>query len=185
MADVGIKKVTIAPQSLPYVDIDSNGLFYNIRYRVISEDRNRISHWSKVYRVDMPSTTDADLPYTTAERIHVNKVGSTPKTVIVTWSHPLESGLNPDPVKAQLERIFDETIAYDVWIRWSTLNTPDPNNPANWATDWTYFSTVSADTFSIFVPTGYNAIGVAIQLPTVEKTRDVRLTLFQTQGNNL
>jgi hypothetical protein len=185
MADTNIKKVTIPISSLPYVDIDSAGLFYNVRYRIISEDKNRVSHWSKIYRVDMPSTTDADLPYTTAERIHVNKVGSSPKTVIVTWSHPLEADLNPNPIKAQLEKIFDYTIIYDVWIRWSTLNTPDPNNPANWVIDWTYFSTVSADTFSIFVPSGYNAIGVAIQLPTVEKTRDNRLTIFQTQGNNL
>lgn len=185
MADAGIKKVVIPDTSLPYVDIDSTSLFYNVRYRVVSEDKNRLSHWSKVYRVDMPSTTDADLPYTTAARIHINKVGSSTKTIIITWSHPLESELNPDPVKAQLERIFDHMINYDVWIRWSTLNTPNPSNPADWAIDWTYFSTVSADTFSILKPSAYNAIGVAIQIPTVEKTRDTRLTLFQTQENNL
>ena len=185
MADAGIKKVVIPNTSLPYVDFDDNDLFYNIRYRVISEDRNRISHWSKVYKIIMPPTTDADLPYTSATRIHVNKVGSSPKTIIVTWSHPLESELNPDPAKAQLERIFDAVSVFDVWIRWSTLNTPSPTNPADWAVDWTYFTTVSADTFSILKPSAYNAIGVAIQIPTVEKSRDTRLTLFQTQENNL
>ena len=185
MADAGIKKVEILNNQLPYVDYDDNALFYNIRYRIISEDKNRVSHWSKFYRVEMPPTTDADLPYTSENRIHHNVIGSSPKTVIITWSHPLESELNPDPAKAQLERIFDAVRIFDVWIRWSTLNTPDPNVPADWATDWTYFSTVSADTFSILLPSAYKAIGVAIQIPTVEKSRDIRLTLFETQGNNL
>ena len=185
MADANIKKVTIPVTSLPYVDIDDTGLFYNVRYRIISEDKNRLSHWSKIYRVDMPSTTDADLPYTSAARIHVNKVGSSPKTIIVTWSHPLEAELNPNPTKAAIERIFDATPAYDVWIRWSALNTPNPATPADWLIPWTYFSTISSDTFSILADASYKAIGVAIQAPTVEKIRDTRLTIFQTQENNL
>lgn len=43
-ADAGIKKVTIQKSSLPPV----NGInqSYILRYRIVSEDKNRYSHWS-------------------------------------------------------------------------------------------------------------------------------------------
>ena len=50
MADANIKKVTIKRSSLPPVDHDSQK--YNIRYRIVSEDKNRSSHWSLVYNSD-------------------------------------------------------------------------------------------------------------------------------------
>jgi hypothetical protein len=50
MADANIKKTRILKSSLPPVDFDT--LKYNTRYRVISEDRNRTSHWSPIYNSD-------------------------------------------------------------------------------------------------------------------------------------
>jgi hypothetical protein len=47
MADANIKKVTVKKSSLPPIDHDSQK--YNIRYRIVSEDKNRNSHWSVVY----------------------------------------------------------------------------------------------------------------------------------------
>jgi len=47
MVDPNIKKITVKRSSLPPVDHDSQK--YNIRYRVISEDKNRSSHWSSIY----------------------------------------------------------------------------------------------------------------------------------------
>ena len=47
MADANIKKTRILKSSLPPVDFDT--LKYNTRYRVISEDKNRTSHWSPIY----------------------------------------------------------------------------------------------------------------------------------------
>jgi hypothetical protein len=47
MADPNIKKITVKRSSLPPVDHDSQK--YNIRYRIISEDKNRSSHWSPIY----------------------------------------------------------------------------------------------------------------------------------------
>lgn len=49
MADAGIKKYRQAPANLPPISSIDEG--YTIRYRIISEDRNRISHWSPVYLV--------------------------------------------------------------------------------------------------------------------------------------
>jgi hypothetical protein len=47
MVDSNIKKTRILKSSLPPVDHDTEK--YNIRYRIISENRNRTSHWSPIY----------------------------------------------------------------------------------------------------------------------------------------
>ena len=50
MADSNIKKLRILKASLPPIDYET--LKYNTRYRIISEDRNRTSHWSPIYNSD-------------------------------------------------------------------------------------------------------------------------------------
>lgn len=50
MPDANIKKLRIPKSSLPPVDHDTER--YNLRYRVISEDRNRTSHWSPIFNSD-------------------------------------------------------------------------------------------------------------------------------------
>jgi uncharacterized protein (DUF2141 family) len=50
MVDSNIKKTRILKSSLPPIDHDTEK--YNIRYRIISEDRNRTSHWSPIYNSD-------------------------------------------------------------------------------------------------------------------------------------
>jgi hypothetical protein len=49
MPDAGIKKVIINKASLPAISGDSQG--YIVRYRVVSEDKNRYSHWSPQYKL--------------------------------------------------------------------------------------------------------------------------------------
>ena len=46
--DSGIKKVIIPRSSLP--PVGKNGE-YLIRYRIVSTDKNRYSHWSPIYKV--------------------------------------------------------------------------------------------------------------------------------------
>lgn len=48
MADRGIKKVIIPKNSLPNVTADNT---YLVRYRIVSEDRNRVSGWSPVFKL--------------------------------------------------------------------------------------------------------------------------------------
>jgi hypothetical protein len=50
MPDANIKKLRVLKSSLPPVDYDTEK--YNLRYRVISEDRNRTSHWSPIFNSD-------------------------------------------------------------------------------------------------------------------------------------
>ena len=48
MADAGIKKVIVQKKNLPSISGTNNK--YIIRYRIVSEDRNRTSHWSPQHK---------------------------------------------------------------------------------------------------------------------------------------
>lgn len=63
---MSVKKVTITKKELP--PLTPNGE-YLLRYRIISEDKNRTSHWSPIYTLDLrrvvkgPDETDPDLTF--------------------------------------------------------------------------------------------------------------------------
>lgn len=61
MADNGIKKVTISKSDLPAFNSTYNQ--YVVRYRIISEDRNKTSHWSPQYKLTAPSVTRIEYSY--------------------------------------------------------------------------------------------------------------------------
>ena len=44
---MSVKKAIIQKQSLP--PINSDTVAYAVRYRIVSEDKNRISHWSPIF----------------------------------------------------------------------------------------------------------------------------------------
>ena len=48
MSDKNIKKNIILKKDLPSVIGDNTTLNYEIRYRIVSEDKNRLSHWSPI-----------------------------------------------------------------------------------------------------------------------------------------
>jgi hypothetical protein len=69
MTDRGIKKVIIPNNTLPSVTEDNR---YLIRYRIVSEDRNRVSGWSPVFALDANSPSvllDNDVTYSINNRI--------------------------------------------------------------------------------------------------------------------
>jgi hypothetical protein len=74
MADSGIKKAIISKEKLGTV-IASNE--YIVRYRVVSEDKNRASHWSQNYVV-------LSTPIETA----LGNVSISKESVSVTWQNP-------------------------------------------------------------------------------------------------
>lgn len=88
MADAGIKKVTIKMDELPPLGKDNNVI---LRYRIISEDRNRMSHWSPQYNLI------ADNPRAVSGEIEVGT-----KTVTVVWTDSGEK---------------DDREAYDIFVK--------------------------------------------------------------------
>lgn len=89
--DEGIKKVVILAKDLPPLSPNNTTTF---RYRVVSEDRNRVSDWS-------PNTTIAlhtPLPVTGA-------IDVTSKTITITWTDNEE---------------FDDREAYDIFVKYDS-----------------------------------------------------------------
>jgi hypothetical protein len=75
MADQGIKKVVIEKKSLPPISGEYNG--YILRYRIISEDKNRYSHWSPQYKISLDPQNAINFSFT---------VDATKNTVNLIWN---------------------------------------------------------------------------------------------------
>jgi hypothetical protein len=77
MADNGIKKIVIQPNSLPV--LASNGNYY-MRYRVISQTKNTTSVWSPVYELT-PNAVSTTTTYT---------YQSDGSAITITWNIPID-----------------------------------------------------------------------------------------------
>jgi hypothetical protein len=186
MADSGIKKVFYKSQDFPLVQFTTHivsgreeilDLYYAFRYRILSEDKNRFSHWSRIKKIIMPDVT-TPFPYDSDARISISK-GGNPEVVTAVWTKPSATD-NP----SEYENIFNKINIYDVWIRWTDTN--NATESSNGWTPWQYVTTVSSNTFSTLKPNAsYKTVQIAIQIPTTRKLRDYnnnKLTLFKKFG---
>lgn len=188
MVDANIRQVRIRNDELPYIQFTTvynnstmreeiDELYYKIRYRIASEDKNRVSQWSSIQKIVMPAVT-SPFPYTASNRISVEKIGG---HVNVLWNKP-QIEENP----TEFENIINQVNVYDVWVRWNLNNTTDPSD-VNWGT-WQLQATVSSNVWSGFPPNGSKSVEVAIQVPTARKLRDYnnnKLTLFTAIKSSL
>lgn len=207
MANEVIKKVRITSQELPAFQFTTiknpaaenrdeiNELYYDFRYRIISEDKNRTSSWSPIERVVVPSLK-TPFPYTANERINISKAGN-PEVVTTIWSLPTDIELqalteleDTDPnyitkEKANYIKLYRQVTTYDVWIRWTDTNNATDSSPG-W-TPWQFETTVSSNSFPVAKPPGssYKTVEVAVQISTTVKIRDFnnnKITLFKNFG---
>lgn len=163
MADAGISKVTIFKNELPAVN--ANTVSYSIRYRIVSEDKNRFSAWSPI--VDLAAPATSLLQYSIA-------ANNSAKSVTVIW--------NPNPSLG--------ITNYDVFVRWIGNGT---DNTTNYP--WAYVATTPNNNYLFAFPASIPAPGggtenvkhieVAVQRPTYQQTKEnyptaTALTLFQT-----
>jgi hypothetical protein len=127
MADQSIKKVTVAKNDLP--PINSNEEEYVVRYRIISEDRNRISHWSPQFAI---SPQPLDLEAAEDENIVLSVSGD---SLIAKWN-----------ISAWAQEEFEKNpslalSSYDVYVAWGSQQGSVGNLE--------YFATVSGNYISI------------------------------------
>ena len=66
MADRGIKKVVIPKTSLTDVTPDNK---YLVRYRIVSEDKNRVSAWSPVFSLNAKPPIAVEAEYSISGKI--------------------------------------------------------------------------------------------------------------------
>jgi hypothetical protein len=129
MAEI-IKKAKILKESLPPVSSITGD--YSVRYRIISEDKNRTSSWSSVYSVD---------PNYTYVPGKIN-VSSSSGVVRVTW----------DSVTIKIEaNTIRQAKDYDIFVKWSK---------ADGVGDWKYVERITTNSTSFVVPDTFFINGV-------------------------
>jgi hypothetical protein len=80
VADQGIKKAIVPKPTLP--GLHGDGQDYLIRYRIVSEDKNRSSHWSPIYSLVVDNVDP--IPY--ALDVITNSIDSSKKSLQVIWT---------------------------------------------------------------------------------------------------
>ena len=129
MAEI-IKKAKILKESLPPVSSITGE--YSVRYRIISEDKNRTSSWSSVYSVD---------PNYTYVPGKIN-VSSSSGVVRVAW----------DSVTIKIGTItIRQAKDYDIFIKWSK---------SDGIGDWKYVERITTNSTSFVVPDTFFVNGV-------------------------
>jgi hypothetical protein len=93
VADLNIKKIVIPQSDLPPINSDEEK--YVVRFRIISDDRNRVSHWSPQYLI---SPTELQLEDNSGITLEVAN-----NMINVQWD--TEPG---------------SSVSYDVWVAWGT-----------------------------------------------------------------
>ncbi len=154
--DAGIKSVTVIQENLPPVTISDNEMLYFLRYRITTEDKNRQSHWSPIYRVIAPPVRNKLSSYTEQELRSFVRIDTTQQVVgiiRVNWALPPE---------------INSLKEFDVYYRFNySSNTP-----------FIFGGTVAANNWSAVIPDIGNNFEVAIQIPTYPKTRFNDATIF-------
>ena len=131
MADRGIKKAKFLEKDLP--DIISNLEGYLVRYRIVSEDRNRLSHWSPIFLVQPGYDFIAGNTSLGKSADHVN----------IIW----------DAVSIEKDgNLIRKAKEYDIWLRW------DKGEPAGG--DWIYGERVESNSALFIIPSTYYINGI-------------------------
>jgi hypothetical protein len=156
--DSGIKKAKVLKEDLPA--FNSNDLGYFVRYRIVSSDKNRSSHWSPYYFLQTGAIQPVPCSVTVS--------GTSPKVLNLVWQHPK---IAEDSAETEIS-IFKQ---YDIYIRTNLSFNPDDLNPLN---GFYYLSSPSSTQFSTLLPTGISWFQVAVQVPTYPKTYSTDAAIF-------
>lgn len=125
MSDSGIKKAIIKKNTIPaFYGKDQT---YILRYRIVSEDRNRTSHWSPYYYIGAPSATSIQFSVS---------VDSTNKSIMVIWT-PSANTINN----------------FDVYINWNNSGWKFIRNTTSTVFAINYENDVSSFKIAVQTPT--------------------------------
>ena len=162
MADAGIKKIRIKQGNLPTINVNEEG--YVLKYRVVSEDKNRTSQWSPI-SVIQPGYT-----YVGGD-ISFNKSG---QVATFAW----------DSVSIQIDgNQVRRSHEFDIWLRWDRSD----------GGDWIYKQRIDGTNASFPIPSTYtingvvqgsapNKLSIEVYLKGTPITRDSSFLLVYEDG---
>lgn len=165
MVESVIKKVVVPFYELP--GAYRNDFAYNIRYRVVSEDKNRVSHWSRVYTLDAQYDVDGTLLIPSLDYSYVKENATAPgggslKTVRLNWRIPPE---------------FDRFALFDIYLKRCASGACTE--------EYEYFATTSLNAYTITQLVSETHIRVLVQVPVYPKEVSSQGTLFETDPISL
>lgn len=157
MVTANIKKVIIPFSDLPA--IYGTDFTYNVRYRIVSEDRNRYSHWSRIYTINASTNNDGEpminpYSYSYVKETVTTDTGTT-TGIRLGWQ------LVPGAVVPTV------LTSYDIFVKRD-------------AGSWEYLDTTSAQTYTVLRTGTETLITIALQAPTYPKERNTLAILFAT-----
>jgi hypothetical protein len=127
MADSGIKKITIGSRDLPPPICDDSTLYYHLRYRILSEDKNRSSHWSNLQRVYVNTTQeevgwDPNNPLTSSipNTLTIDKANH---NISLSWTMPSLLVGSPSQEELIVQQRESLIQSFDIYVQWRTGNT--------------------------------------------------------------
>jgi hypothetical protein len=161
MADANIKKIVIPKAQLPSIiktsSLSAAGISrgedfaYNIRYRVVSEDKNRSSHWSRIYNINggtqVPGT---NLSYSYVKETATTSTGTT-TALRLNWIIPITLGTN----------------TFDIFVKRD-------------AGSYSYYGTSQTNTYVVLRESTETSITILVQTPTYPKAITTAAKLFET-----
>lgn len=130
------RKFAVRVQDLPFT---SSSAQHIVRFRVVSEDRNRASDWSPIFLLDSPGQLPA-----ASVQYKLIETGSTPKLITLVW--------NADYFARSTVL---ESNQHDVFVSWS-------EGP------YEYLGRQTGNSFSIPAKIGANRAQFFVQIPSYD-----------------
>lgn len=169
MVDTGIKKIKINKSSLPAPIGDDSSLYYDLRYRILSEDKNRTSHWSNLERVFIETTADE-----TGWDYNNPLTSSIPNTLIVdkpnhsinfNWTMPALLIENPTEEELLLKQKQASIVNFDIYVQWRVGNLESGESA------WSWLGTITGSNYlmSYSSTTSYDHVRFRVQKVTQNK----------------
>lgn len=150
MVDSNIKKVVIPKSDLP--PIDATNFSYNIRYRLISEDKNRTSHWSRIYNISAtPQSLPVSLDYSYIKETVTTSRG-TNTAIRLSWIVPTTY----------------QGSVFDIFVKRGVAGT------------YAYYATSSTNAYTVLRESTETSITILVQMPVYPKVVEASAKLFET-----
>lgn len=153
MSNPIVKKVIIKKQDLPAFSGELQS--YLVRYRIVSEDKNRTSHWSPRYKVNVEPEINRETIPPEDWIPHSVALSENKQVITIVWTPP--ANLKPD---------------FDLYVKWGS-------------DAFKYVLSIQAPSYTIQVPSGYNTVKFAVQVGTFPKQRFTKATLFESNPLSL
>lgn len=155
MNNEAIKKFKTPITDMPPISSITEG--YSLRYRIVSSDKNRTSHWSPIELITPEYTFVPGI-------VEFNKSGNIANLVWDSVTINKIDGANTFFIRKAVE--------YDVWVRWDRGSGDG---------DWIYDSRYEGTSFSMPVPSTYKVNGIIQPSPPNRASFEVYLKGYPIQ----